>query len=116
MHKLDQYYFEKVWVMYPVGKEYDETPACLWMFALIFALLPVIEQWGETSQRVAVTLDPHTGSWPLPLWLAAHHTSQVWKKYVHTHQQRIYTEVHDIHAQRYITRASSFIVFCLINS
>lgn len=46
-------------------------PACLLTFTLISALLPVIEQCGETGQRVAATLDPPTGSWPLPLWLAA---------------------------------------------
>lgn len=36
-------------------------PACLWMLDLIFALLPVMELRCETGERVAVTLDPHTG-------------------------------------------------------
>lgn len=39
--------------------------ASLWMLALTFALLPMIELCGVTGKRPTVTLDPHTAPWLL---------------------------------------------------
>lgn len=72
-------------------------PACLWIMALIFALLPVIELRGEIGERLAVTLDPYTGPWLLLSLTgsSSHFYSKLGRIYSQTHEQRIYKADHN---------------------